>query len=660
MQRRHEIELLLLTAFAAVPLYMTAAIGPVPLIAFHAAMLLIVARVAAGKSPAIIGSGVMRALAIFAIFFYLVDAVLLSRSAIAASTHLVLFIAAYQAIESARANNDPQRLLATALIFTASIATSTHIAVLLFVVVFAFVLFRQMMHVSHLDTIRVVDPALSSGDRDYAEPPSSRAATFYLCGTAVIAAILFPFIPRVRNPFVQGMAGALTGATTGISDTINFNVDRTSTQDPAVVARVWMGQDTIPFFTPLRMRAAVYDRFDGGEWRQSRLTREGDVRPRDGFFRIAHPVGFTRGAAVQQRYLRNNRLLLPQGTYAVGGLNAVFAGKIRESYYVLQTQQRDVIQYEVSMARAVAPLVPEQPGMSGYQITDPVAHLARSIVGTETNPQRQAEAIERYLNTRFRYLQRPELIGHPMTVDEFLLRERRGHCEYFAAGMVALLNSLGVPARIVGGFYGGKLNPLTGYFIVRKEDAHAWVEAWIGGKWTTFDPTPATLRPGNTQQGLFRAYLSAIDDSVTYFWDRYVLTYGLGDQIAFAAELISRTRALSEAARNAASSATHRLTSPPVALTFALAAAAIAAATMLLRRRRTLFDLLVAHLARRGIEVGPSMTMEEALRALREQHPEAARELEPLIALYEAERFSPVHDRGRVAAVRRRLSELRT
>ena len=55
-----------------------------------------------------------------------------------------------------------------------------------------------------------------------------------------------------------------------------------------------------------------------------------------------------------------------------------------------------------------------------------------------------------------------------------------------------------------GGFYGGTLNPLTGYFIIRREDAHAWVEVWDGRSWQTFDPTPASLRPGNAQEGLLR------------------------------------------------------------------------------------------------------------------------------------------------------------
>ncbi|MGZ7080505.1 MAG: DUF4129 domain-containing protein, partial [Thermoanaerobaculia bacterium] len=67
------------------------------------------------------------------------------------------------------------------------------------------------------------------------------------------------------------------------------------------------------------------------------------------------------------------------------------------------------------------------------------------------------------------------------------------------------------------------------------------------------------------------------------------------------------------------------------------------------------FDLLSAYLP-----VGSSTTMEEALAELRTQNPDLARELEPLVALYEAERFSPKRDRQRVKFVRRRLAEIRT
>src|SRR6266516_1461467 len=159
--------------------------------------------------------------------------------------------------------------------------------------------------------------------------------------------------------------------------------------------------------------------------------------------------------------------------------------------------RRDVVNYDVRLARTIAPLRVRRVAPSNYPVTPPVVAMARRIAGNKTDAMSKAAAIERYLSTQFRYVPNPADIGRTMTVDDFLLNEQRGRCEYFAAGMVALLTAVEVPARIVGGFYGGNLNPLTGYFVVRREDAHAWVEVFDGESWQTFDPTPASLRPGN-------------------------------------------------------------------------------------------------------------------------------------------------------------------
>jgi transglutaminase-like putative cysteine protease len=651
--RAREIESLLLTMFAAVPLYATHAVGIVPLLLFHSAMALIVVRIATGRDAEIIPVSVMRAIAVAYVVFYVIDAAVLSRDAIAASTHLVLFIAVYQPIEAIRANNRAQRLLIASLIFVASIATSTHIAIVLFVALFAFFVFRQLMHISHMETVQTLG-------RELDEPPSARAAAFYLCGTALVGALLFPILPRVRNPLVQGVAGALTNASTGLSETIDFSHERSISPDSSVVARVWMGQEAVPFFTPLRLRGTVYDRFARNEWRQTRGIgfREVPRVPGDSF-RIARPLGFTRGATVQQRLVKGTRLFLPTTTYAISGVASLWEGPVEGAYSTDQPRS-DLWNYHVDLARETSPIRFRPAAVTNYPVSPAVAALARQIVRDEQDPIRQSVRIETFMSTTFTYVPDPAQIGHPMTVDDFLLRERRGHCEYFAAGMVVLLTSLNVPARIVGGFYGGRFNPLTGYFVIRREDAHAWVEVWDGGKWVTYDPTPPALRPGN-EGSLLRMYASALSDSINYFWDRYVLTFGLGDQIALAAEAINRARTTLTALRDGAAHAKDALQSvkaaAALALVIALGAVMIVA---ILRRRRSLFDLLAAHLERLGITVGPAMTMEDALRQLRTSHPDAAHELESLIALYEAERFSAAADRSRRAALRRRLSALRT
>jgi transglutaminase-like putative cysteine protease len=645
------LELLFLTMFSAIPLYVTQTISMFPLLAFHAAMLAITMRVFLGKGPEVIPPIVMRAFAIAYIPFYVVDAALISRSAIAASTHLVLFIAVYQPIESGRSRNTTQRLLTAALIALASVATATHIAILPFIILFGVLLLRQLMQVSHDET------EVMTG-RSMPAPPIGRAAAFYVIAAMLLGVLFFPFLPRIRNPLLPNMSSAMEKATTGISDSINLNEPRSIATDATVVSRVWMGADAIPFFTPLRLRGTVYERFTNNTWRQGRYTFV-PIDSVEGTARVARPEGLTRRASVQQRFPVGNRLFLPVGTYQVTGAGQVVEGPTRDIYSVWQPH-RDNLSYDIAIAHSTAPLRAQRVRVANYPVTPAVRAMARQIVGNETAPLRRAAAIESYLSTRFRYVPDPAAIGHTMTVDQFLLQERRGHCEYFAAGMVALMTALDVPARIAGGFYGGTLNPLTGYFIIRREDAHAWVEVWDGQAWQTFDPTPAALRPGNAHEGLVRMYAAALSDWVNYFWDRHILTFGLGDQVALASDMIDRVRlaiaAMSAAARGAAR--------PTFTRGYALILAALILAgfmaAVLSRRRQPVFNLLADHLRKLGIEVDPSMTMEEALDEVRRTQPAAAAALVPLIELYEAERFSASVERGRVRRIRKGLTELKT
>jgi len=647
--RIHEIDLLLLTMFAAVPLYGTQVISFTPLIIFHIAMSLLVLRVATGHDPDLIPLPLMRGLAVLYVLFYIVDAAVISRSAIAASTHLVLFIAAYQPMEPASRRKEPQRLLTASLIFVASVATSTHIAIVPFVIAFAFLLFRQLIHLSHQESVQTAGVVST-------EPPSSRAAAFYVCGTTAIGMLLFPMLPRVRNPIVPGLAGSLNNASTGLSDTINFNENRSIVNDATVVSRVWMGQEAIPFFTPLRLRGVIYERFKDNIWHQGRRDLL-SVGTRDGVSSIARGSGFSSRATVQQRFILGTRLFLPSGTYEVIGVPQIYEYPTRDIYTAWQSRG-DIINYDVRMAWSTTPLHVQRVTVTNYPVTAPVLAMARQIVGNETDPMKQAARIESYLSTHFQYVPDPAQLGATMNVDAFLLRVHRGHCEYFAAGMVALMTALDVPARIVGGFYGGKLNPLTGYFVVRREDAHAWVEVFDGNGWRTFDPTPASLRPGNAQSGLIAAYASALGDSINYFWDRYILTFGLADQLALAVELISQTRTFMAGLNRSSRTALTNLLTIRSLIAFAIMLVLALLTFWILNRQRPAFELLRDHLRARGIEVGPSMTMEEAVAELRLREPEVAEALRLLIALYEEERFSE-HSVAAREMIRRRLTELR-
>jgi transglutaminase-like putative cysteine protease len=652
-RKAREIETLLLTMFAAVPLYFTSAIGTTPVVFFHLAMAAIVVRVAMGKTPQLSPVRLMRWMAFAYIPFYFVDWRLISGTAIAASTHLVLFIAVYQPSESMQRNNHGQRMLTAALIFVASLATSTHITVVPFVLLFAFVTFRQLMYVSHLETVRSLSS--QSATQEYAEAPSGRAAGFYLAGSMAIGALLFPLLPRVRSPFMSGFAGALPGSSTSLTETIDFRQARLATTDPTIVARVWMGGSTQQRFGPIRLRAMAYDRYDGGEWRQSRRGLR-EVPARSGVVHLGRASGST-GEVVLQMKLQRGKVLMPAGAYSLTGMpTRLYEGPARDTYYAYHD---GLVNLRVRVAEEVEPRRLTPVHTVSYPVSREVAAMARQIVGTEVRPERQAALIERYMSTNFRYVTNAGDPGQTISIEDFLLRNRAGQCEYFAAGMVVLMTSLDVPARIAGGFYGGRRNPLTGYFAIRREDAHAWTEIWDGTRWVTFDATPVLLRPGSGAMNPLREYLIAVGDSLTFAWDRYVLTYGLGDQAALVETVLEWTRTTAATFRSQLRAGRQAVTSPDFLTILSLLVASALVVALFMRRRRPLFELLSVHLARQGIEVGPSMTMEEALQRLRSHHPEAARDLEPLIALYEEERFSSHEDRGRVGRIRRKLAELR-
>jgi transglutaminase-like putative cysteine protease len=109
------------------------------------------------------------------------------------------------------------------------------------------------------------------------------------------------------------------------------------------------------------------------------------------------------------------------------------------------------------------------------------------------NPYDQAVAIERYLRGEYEYsltVRRPD--GD--VADAFLFEMDAGYCVYFATTMAAMLRSQGIPAQFVTGYSEGERVGEDRY-VVRGQDAHAWVKAYFPGHgWVTFDPTPADAR----------------------------------------------------------------------------------------------------------------------------------------------------------------------
>jgi transglutaminase-like putative cysteine protease len=120
-----------------------------------------------------------------------------------------------------------------------------------------------------------------------------------------------------------------------------------------------------------------------------------------------------------------------------------------------------------------------------------VRDLALEITATRPNAYDRAEAIQAYLRSTYPYtLDVPAPPLDRDVADYFLFTLKKGYCDYYATAMAVMARSVGLPARLVTGYASGAYDPVTARFIVRRADAHSWVEIYFPGYgWIEFEPT---------------------------------------------------------------------------------------------------------------------------------------------------------------------------
>lgn len=172
---------------------------------------------------------------------------------------------------------------------------------------------------------------------------------------------------------------------------------------------------------------------------------------------------------------------------------------------------------QVAQVRAMAMEILEQAGLQ----RDPSAAY-------DPRDAAIAEVLTGHL--RSNYLYRTTAVGADGPTDPiltFLLTRREGHCELFAAGLAALARSIGMRARLVGGYLASEYNQAGGYYIVRPGNAHAWCEIEIERDvWQRFDPTPPA---GRDQQhhvaSTWGRQLRQLYEHLDFLWIRSVVAY---------------------------------------------------------------------------------------------------------------------------------------
>lgn len=365
--------------------------------------------------------------------------------------------------------------------------------------------------------IRVNDP--KSGFKD-----SLKQASIIMAQAIPLMVALFFLFPRIQGGFF-GFTRSGKGIS-GFSDAMRPGAVSMLAENDAIAFRAQF-KGPIPQAHLLYWRGIVFEAFDGREWRAAKTILETGAR-----LEGENPAAYTVTLEPHEdRYLfvlempaeypKTERLL---DDFTLRSHRPVFAA--RRYAVTSYTTYRTGPETPVRLERTVG--LPEDGNPKARQLA---LELTREAAGPD---EKVARVLDYFAKGGFVYTLEPPLLGRDQ-VDDFLFMSKEGYCEHYASAFAFMMRAAGVPARIVGGYQGGEVNPFGGYLIVRQKDAHVWVEIWDGKNgWRRVDPTAAVapgritggiegaLAPGELPAGIVERYFGNVADivkQVRFWWD---------------------------------------------------------------------------------------------------------------------------------------------
>ncbi|HEY5716470.1 MAG TPA: transglutaminase family protein [Psychromonas sp.] len=175
------------------------------------------------------------------------------------------------------------------------------------------------------------------------------------------------------------------------------------------------------------------------------------------------------------------RLIAPQGAFSI-----YTSADIMTADYSDQAPGAPFVNIECLPDHVLSYLLP-----SRYCESERFGDMANTITAGQLPGYDQVKAIETWLRNNIRYL--PGSSDLPVSAVEVNLKQS-GVCRDLSHLGIALCRSLSIPARMVVGYL-HDLKPM---------DLHAWFEAYIAGRWYTFDATQVELQGGYVTIGYGR------------------------------------------------------------------------------------------------------------------------------------------------------------
>ena len=654
-----------LALLAPVPLFFANALELLVLLVYVLVLGLFLARVRRGAVPRL-PNAILNLAGLAYLPVIVLDVRYGSQTLLKTMLHLLLFTTVFKLAAIRKERDFSLALVLSAMLFVASVSTSFHAAVLLYVVLMAAVAWTVLVKWALWRDLAAA-PEEWERDRAARSLPGAGPLVSSVASAMVLAVPLFLFLPRLKAPVVRG-SEAGREITTGISDSVDPDAFGTLKRSDQVILRITSDEPLDAAGPALRLRTLALTRWDHGIWKKP--ERPGNVMPapRGGAVPLGPRPGSGAALTIDLTPIQSRALPVPLGANGLRLSETSFRSLDRALVFVdaarnvsLAYEPETIVQYTATVSARRTPDLgrgPETEGLGGPD-TEVLRAFARDALGgidPVADPEGAARALEdAFHGPAFAYDLDFSPRG-PNALEEFLTTRRSGHCQTYANAMALLLRSLGIPSRFVTGFLGGEIGAFGRYVLVRGTNVHAWVEAWCGPEkgWMTFDPTPAAGQP-KLERVPLSARLRQVTDGIEFFYDRFVLSFGQSDQ----AEMLRRIREAAGGAavalKGVAAALGRTFTRAPGGRTAAGAAGVVLAALLALGVRRLLprvrfgtrglppasaaYRRLQRALHRRGAPLTPSSAPAETLAAATKLGPEAAAPAAAIVRAYVRESF---------------------
>ena len=272
----------------------------------------------------------------------------------------------------------------------------------------------------------------------------------------------------------------------------------------------------IPVHPPELLRQFTFTRYDAGAWYSPRREYRPVLEEGVASWTLAQERAVRRSAIISMSLPRRRMFVpAPVGTARLSEFPAAELECSRVATIRAMSPPENV-NYRVHYGPGAGPDAP--PDRHDFEVPSQESRTIRELAAElklhNEQPEQALLTVANWFQQKFHYSL--EGIGlrysagnmNESRLAHFLHQSRKGHCEYFATAGALLLRAAGIPTRYVTGYSVQEPSPSGKHYVVRHRHAHAWVIAYINGRWTDFDPTPQAWEQLESDQASFWRPLS--------------------------------------------------------------------------------------------------------------------------------------------------------